>query len=678
EIAREQSVNDIIANGLKIIRDTIKSSKSTLIFTNTRETAEMLGSRLNRFLKDSRIEVHHSSLSKEVRTDIENRFKEGKINVVIATSSMELGIDIGNVDMVIQYMSPRQVIKLIQRVGRSNHSQTGISEGKILTINVDDYLESESIDFNRRNGVLEKIEVPKNSFDILCHQIVGCVIDGMNDSEEIYKLIKSSSAYSSLRVEDFRRSLRFLTDHFMLRDYDGRLVRTRKGLIFYVSNISSIPDTKTFIVVDSQLNKRIGTLDEEFIAEHGSPKTAFVMKGETWKIVSIEGRKVNAVRSESSLGAIPAWEGELMPVHRFVAEKAAELRKEYVGKFSVLKEQDSDFMMPDGKKMVIERIQDYIIIHSTFGNKINEGLSYIIGEELSERIGESVLSKVDPYRIIIKTMLPLDEIKGMITRVENVEETLRRNLRKTSLYTYRFINVAKRFGVIDRSADYTKSYIRKLMEIFKDTIVDEEVYNEIFRDKIDLDGVKDVIDRLKEGQIEIYVNNDKASPLSYEGLEATYGGSVIRPSEARKTLRELVESRLNETRLYLQCLNCGNRIGELYAADTDDLKCKRCGAKLIAFYKLKYKEVYDPIIKKFLKKEPLDKTEENIMEGIKQNAALYLAYGKKACLVGSAYGVGPRTASRILSMYARDEELMIDKVIEAEKNYIETKDYWNN
>jgi hypothetical protein len=139
-----------------------------------------------------------------------------------------------------------------------------------------------------------------------------------------------------------------------------------------------------------------------------------------------------------------------------------------------------------------------------------------------------------------------------------------------------------------------------------------------------------------------------------------------------------VKSRLNETRLYLQCLNCGYRIGELYAADTDDLKCRKCGAKLITFYKVRYKETYDPIIKKFLKKKLLNKTEENIMEGIKQNAALYLAYGKKACIVGSAYGVGPRTASRILSMYGRDEDLMIDKVIEAEKNYIETKEYWSN
>lgn len=678
EIAKEQSVNDIVANGLKIIRDTVKESKSTLIFTNTRETAEMLGSRLNRFLSDSKLEVHHSSLSKEVRTDIENRFKEGKIDVVIATSSMELGIDIGNVDMVIQYMSPRQVIKLIQRVGRSNHSQTGVSEGKILTINVDDYLESESINFNRKNGILERIDVPRNSLDILCHQIVGCVIDGVDNRDDIYNLIRSSTVYSSLEKDDFKKAVDFLIDHYMLREYNGKLVRTKRGLIFYVSNISSIPDTKTFMVIDNQMNKKIGTLDEEFIAEHGTPKTAFVMKGETWKIVNVEGRKVNVVRSESSLGAIPAWEGELMPVHRFVAEKAAELRKEYVSKFSVLKEQDTAFIMPDSKDIVIERVQGYVIIHSTFGNKINEGLSYIISEELSEKIGESVMSKIDPYRIIIKTLLPLKEMKEMLSSIKDAEGELRNNLRKTSLYTYRFINVAKRFGVISRAADYTKPYIRNLIEILKDTIVDAEVYNEIFRDKIDLDGVKDVIGKIKRGEIKVNVNDGNASPLSYEGLEVTYGGSIVRPSEARKTLRDLVKSRLNETRLYLQCLNCGYRIGELYAADTDDLKCRKCGAKLITFYKIRYKETYDPIIKKFLKKKPLNKTEENIMEGIKQNAALYLAYGKKACIVGSAYGVGPRTASRILSMYGRDEDLMIDKVIEAEKNYIETKEYWSN
>ncbi|MCW1299631.1 MAG: DEAD/DEAH box helicase, partial [Candidatus Parvarchaeum sp.] len=111
EVASKENVSKLVANSLRYISDEIKNSKSTIIFTNTRETAELLGSRLSKFLKDKKMEVHHSSLSKEVRTEIENAFKVGKIDLMIATSSLELGIDIGNVDLVIQYMSPRQVVK---------------------------------------------------------------------------------------------------------------------------------------------------------------------------------------------------------------------------------------------------------------------------------------------------------------------------------------------------------------------------------------------------------------------------------------------------------------------------------------------------------------------------------------------------------------------------------------
>ncbi|MCL4391585.1 DEAD/DEAH box helicase [Candidatus Parvarchaeota archaeon] len=677
EVASKENVSKLVANSLRYISDEIKSSKSTIIFTNTRETAELLGSRLSKFLKDKKMEVHHSSLSKEVRTEIENKFKVGEIDVMIATSSLELGIDIGEVDLVIQYMSPRQVIKLIQRVGRSNHNQQGIAEGRLVTINIDDFLESKAIENCRLKGRLETIALPKLSLDILAHQIVGIIIDGVSDKEQIFKIVKKSYAYRELKKEKFEEVIDFLLKHYIIRYYGSGLIRTKRGLLFYINNISSIPDRKTYLVIDSQLNKKIGVLDEEFVAENGKAGNNFIMRGENWKIIKTENQKIEVVRTDSSIGAIPAWEGELMPVHKFVAEEAADLREKYSDKFSVLKEQVENFTVPNSKKVVIEKVDDYVIIHSTFGNMTNEGIAKAITSSISEMIGESVLSKIDPYRIMIKTHLSIGKIRDIMLSLTDIEKRIKESIKRTSLYEYRFLNIAKRFGIINKYADFTKIRLRSLVDLYDNSVVEEETYREIFSGKIDIKSAEETIDRIKKGEVALVINEGEASPLTYEGLESSYGGSIIKPNEARKVLRNLVLERIENTDIFLQCMNCGYKIGSMKVENTDGLKCPKCRARYIGFYKLKQKELYEPVLRKAFKNKKLNREEQLLLENVKQNGALYLGYDKQACIVGSAYGVGAKTASRILSAYSKDNDELIDKIIEAEKNYIETKDFWN-
>ncbi|MCL5009439.1 MAG: DEAD/DEAH box helicase [Candidatus Parvarchaeota archaeon] len=675
-IASKENVSEVVANSLRFIEEELKTSKSTLLFTNTRETAELLGSRLAKFLKDRKIEVHHSSLSKEVRTEIEDKFKVGDVDLMIATSSLELGIDIGNADLVIQYMSPRQVIKLIQRIGRSNHNRTGIAEGRIVTINVDDYLESIAIKESMESGRLETISLPMGSLDVLSHQIVGLIIDGVGKPSDIFNIIKKSYAYKDTTRKSFDAVLDFMIKHYFIRYYGEVLIRTRKGLLFYISNISTIPDRKTFVVIDSQLNKKIGVLDEGFVAENGKEGNTFIIRGESWKILSIEGQKISVIRSSSSIGAIPAWEGELMPVHRFISETAANIRRKYIDKFSTLKEQRDNFILPDSENILIERVEDYIIIHAPFGNRLNEGLSKALSSVIASAVGESVISKIDPYRVMIKTNLPLEEIRKLLFSMEDAESLIRENIRLSSLYEYRFLNIAKRFGVVSKYADFTKMHLRTLVDLYKGSVIEEETFNEVFRDKIDIQGVLDVLDKIKKKKISVHLNDGDPSPLAYEGIESSYGGSLIKPAEARKLLRELVVNRLNETKLFLQCLNCSSDIGEFSSENTDGLKCRKCGAKYIGFYKTKYRDEYRPLIKKWIKGKKLSKEEEKTMNRIKQSGTLYLAYGGKACFVGSSYGIGPQTAGRILASYSNSKDQLVDKIIEAEKNYIETREYW--
>ena len=676
EVASKENVSKLVANSLRYISDEIKKSKSTIIFTNTRETAELLGSRLSKFLKDKKMEVHHSSLSKEVRMEIENAFKIGDIDLMIATSSLELGIDIGNVDLVIQYMSPRQVVKLIQRVGRSNHNQLGIAKGKLVTINIDDYLESKAIDNCRLNGKLEVISLPIESLDILAHQIVGLVIDGVQKKSEIMETVKKSYAYKGLKKEKFEEVIDFLIKHYMIRYYGEGLIRTRKGLLFYINNISSIPNKKSYIVIDSQLNKKVGVLDEEFVAENGKPGNNFIMRGENWKIIKTENQKIEVVRTNSNIGAIPAWEGELMPVYRFVAEEAADLREKYSDKFSVLKEQKENFVIPTQKKVVIEKVENYVIINSTFGSMTNEAIAKALTSKITEIIGESVVSKIDPYRILIKTYLPLEKIKDTLINLNDIEKRIKESIKRTSLYEYRFLNIAKRFGVINKYADFTKIRLRSLVEMYDNSIVEEETFKEIFSSKIDINSAEEVLKKINNGSIQVIVNTGEASPLTYEGLESSYGGSIIKPNEAKKALRQLVLERIENTEIVMQCMNCGYKIGSMLVKNTDGIKCKNCKARYIGFYKAKQKGIYEEVIKKALKNKKLNREEKLLFESVKQNGALYLGYDKKACLVSSAYGIGAKTASRILSAYSKNEEELIDKIIEAEKNYIETKGFW--
>ena len=676
EVASKENVSKLVANSLRYISDEIKNSKSTIIFTNTRETAELLGSRLSKFLKDKKMEVHHSSLSKEVRTEIENAFKVGEIDIMIATSSLELGIDIGNVDLVIQYMSPRQVVKLIQRVGRSNHNQMGIAKGKLVTINIDDYLESKSIDNCRLKGELEVISLPIGSLDILAHQIVGLIIDGVQKKDEIFQIIKKSYAYKELKKEKFEEVIDFLIKHYMIRYYGDQLIRTRKGLLFYINNISSIPDRKNYIVIDNQLNKRIGVLDEEFVAENGKEGNNFIMRGENWKIVKIENQRIEVVRTNSSIGAIPAWEGELMPVYRFVAEEAADLREKYSNKFSVLKEQKENFIIPNSKRIVIEKVENYAIIHSTFGSMTNEALSKAITSKITEIIGESVVSKVDPYRITIKTFIPPEKIKDILINLNDIEKRIKESIKRTSLYEYRFLNIAKRFGIINKYADFTKMRLRSLVEMYDNSVAEEETFKEIFSSKIAVKSAEDVLNKINKGEIEVIVNKGEASPLTYEGLESNYGGSIIKPEEARKVLRQLVIERIENTEIFMQCMNCGYKIGHMLVKNTDGIKCHKCKARYIGFYKIRQRDIYEKVLKKALKNKKLNKEEKLLFESVKQNGALYLGYDKKACVVSSAYGIGAKTASRILSSYSKNEDELVDKIIEAEKNYIETKEYW--
>ncbi|WP_297513579.1 DEAD/DEAH box helicase, partial [Thermococcus sp.] len=335
ELAEKLSVSPEIASRLRILWEIVEKHGKALIFTNTRQFAEVLAHRLKAWEKP--VEVHHGSLSKEARVRAEKALKEGKIKALICTSSMELGIDIGDMDVVIQYMSPRQVNRLVQRVGRAKHRIGEISEGYIIATNVEDYLQSLVIAKRALEGRFEAVE-PIGGLDVLAHFVVGLLIEYKRlPRERPYEIAKRAYVYRDLSWSDYLDVLRVLEDARLVGyDEESDLLYLRRGAFqYYYENLSTIPDEVSWRVFDAKSGHVIGRLDESFVMdlEEGME---FVMNGRSWIVLKIddEARLLKVRESKSLESAIPSWEGEMIPVPFGVAFEVGRLRRELAFDFN--------------------------------------------------------------------------------------------------------------------------------------------------------------------------------------------------------------------------------------------------------------------------------------------------------------------------------------------------------
>ena len=228
ELAAKLETAPEAAARIRRLMELIDSHKSTLVFVNSRTIVELLGHRFDQLNRQD-IAVHHGSLSREERVATEDAFKSGELKAIICTSTLELGIDIGNVDLVIQYMSPRQVSSLIQRVGRSGHSLERLSEGVIVTAYPDDTLESIAAVANAKANKIEPVIFHKNALDVLAHQIAGVLMDKQTiTQEELLALIQRAYPYSTLTEEKLQDVVQFLESIHKLRtEGEGKVLKKK-------------------------------------------------------------------------------------------------------------------------------------------------------------------------------------------------------------------------------------------------------------------------------------------------------------------------------------------------------------------------------------------------------------------------------------------------------------------
>lgn len=650
---------------LSLIKDIVDKHSSTLIFVNTRQTAEVVGVHLKKLIS---AEVHHGSLSRDARISAEEDFAKGKLKALVCTSSMELGIDIGHVDAVIQYSSPRQAVRLIQRVGRSGHGLGRKSIGYIVANTFDDILESIAIIKRAKTGLLEDLEMHENSLDVLANQICAMAIEyGRIEVNKAYEIIKRCYFYRNLSFEEFCKICEYLSDIWRIF-YDGKEIssrrRTRK---YFYDNISMIMDEKSFKVVDITSGKAIGTLDESFLSTFSGE--VFAMKGELWKVLSIEDIvKVEPVVAE---GEVPSWVGEEIPVPFEVAQLVGKLRelisnggitleelKEFVDEngakkvLDKIEEQKKDFAVPTHTHVVIDGSGRDTVVNVCFGHKANEAIGRILALMLSLKKGTNVSMEVDPYRVKLSPASP-QEVRDVILSIdpESVESLAERAIIDTRLMQWKIIKAGRKFGLLEKDEDLSRINLRNLVAKLRNTPVYREALREIFLEKLDLEKAKMFFEKFgKEITFSVY---DKFTPISIEGRDKIPDILITKPSEA--ILKAFIE-RLKEEICRVQCVNCGAKYRDI--ARNLNLKCLKCGSSMVAV--LSDRKNYEPS-----------------REELFNIANLVMNYGMRGVYAMLTYGVGFDTAKRVLSGYYATEEDFFKALLEAERRYVKTRKFWD-
>src|SRR2546425_5840822 len=326
----------------------IGEHRTTLVFVNTRRLAERLTLHLSERVGAEHVTSHHGSLSKEKRLDAEQRLKEGKLKALVATASLELGIDIGTVDLVCQIGSTRSIATLVQRVGRSGHHLEAIPKGRVFPLSRDELIECAALLHATRGGRLDRIIIPERPLDILAQQIVAMAACEEWDEDRLYDVVRGAYPYRGLSRQDFDAVLHMLAEGFTTRrgrrgayvHYDGvnRRLRARRGArLAALTSGGAIPDIGDYRVILEPTETFVGTLNEDFAIE-SMPGDIFQLGNRSYLIQKIESGQVRVVDAQGQPPSIPFWLGEAPGRTPELSQEVSRLRRDVGGRLADARE----------------------------------------------------------------------------------------------------------------------------------------------------------------------------------------------------------------------------------------------------------------------------------------------------------------------------------------------------
>ncbi len=710
ELGRRLSYPPHSVARLRTIVELIEKHTSTLVFTNTRSFAEVLGAKMRALGTSYEFDVHHGSLAKNVRLEAENKLKQGLSKAIIATSSLELGIDIGQADLVIQYSSPREVSRALQRIGRSGHTVGKVPKGVIIaTANLDDITESGVILGRARKNRVENARIPQKSWDVLCQQINGILLD--QDEivfTDLLELVKSAYPYRTVTSEELGKLLAFMIDRRMIVKEGNLIKRYGKTRTSYYEHLSTIPDVRQVRAVDIATRSSIGVLDEDFVSQNVESGSVFVIRGRPWSVVSVdeETGEVLCAPATGTESEAPRWIGEMIPVPFEVAVEVARvwnrvitdddsIGSDWLGDEYELSSMAQDYLvkvvkeaqdvlgaLPSEDLLVVESFEGGLVIHAPLGTKANETLGVVVAALLTTRLGTEVGVERDPYRVLFTskdTINPrqiLDVLKEY--NAEQVTEILRLSLKHTQTFASRFIHVGKRMDIIRRDSKVREIPVRMLMKSFEGTPVYEETMREVFADKLEIERVIMVFEGVASGKIGVHlVNTTKASPLARLIVEEKTRFEVMGEITDESEVLRMMEDRLLSKKFRLICMGKGdwNSVRTISTLDNQVI-CPVCGSKMIAAVRPSDADL-QKIIRKRVQDKSLNKEEEKVFKAGALVADLVARYGRHALFVLAGRGIGPRTASRLLRPGMTDRLTALRAIALAEKEYERTKSFWS-
>ena len=718
DIGSDLNTTPVAASRLRAIRDLVRAHKSTLIFVQGRGQAESLGHKLGKL--DPGIEVHHGSLSREQRHIVEDKFKAGELKAIVATSTLQLGIDIGNVDLTIQYNSPRQVSTLIQRVGRAGHKLSKLSRGILITAYGEDALESMVIARKAKVNEIEPIIPHENPLDVLAHQITGMTLDYVEGvAEKIFSLIHSGAiCFKNLSHEDFDDVVGFLNAIRIVNRRGDKLEKTKKGQRYYFENLGMINDERRYPFINVVTDKVIGTVGDEFWTLRARVGLNVILKGKVWKILQIdedEGR-LFVLPSDDPLGALPGWDGELIGVTKDIAEEVGDIREKIAERIKVkgldatveelsrelkvplatigiaAKEVDDQqkhgFPIPTKELILLEAYERYIIIHTAYGSKVNTTLSCVLDAALSER--DLILGWwSDAYRILIETprkatKYDVDDILNVLKGLtpDEAEKRLTEYMEARFPYAYNMKFIAERFGAVPRGKTMGSSDLNRLYRRYRNSPIYKESLREVYREKLDLWSVKEIATRISSGAVKLsYVSAREPSPLARHILEA-YADleELMDPSIDVPDQLEYMQKSVLACEVKLSCMNCNEWHEEARIRDLPERPtCPRCGSSLLAVLR-RYEDPshFQSLLNRMKAGEQLLPEEMGTVTNGRKTADMVLSYGHKALEALAVHGVGPVTAYQVLSkMHATDKGFYSD-LLKAKIQYMRTRQYWDD
>ncbi len=314
----------------------IDEHHTTLVFANTRRMVERVSRHLAERLGETAVAAHHGSLSKETRFDAEQRLKAGSLKVMVATASLELGIDIGDVELVCQLGTPRSISVFLQRVGRANHSVTGVPKGRIFPSSRDELVDCTALLDSVRRGELDRLRIPEHPLDVLSQQIVAEVSAREYGEDELYALVRGAYPYRALPRKDFDAVVRMLAEGidtkrgrrgtYLHRDAVNRVLRPRKGArLTAITCGGAIPDNADYQVILEPAGIFVGTLNEDFAIE-SLAGDVFQLGNTSYKILRVEAGRVRVEDAKGQPPSIPFWLGEAPARTDELSESVSRLR----------------------------------------------------------------------------------------------------------------------------------------------------------------------------------------------------------------------------------------------------------------------------------------------------------------------------------------------------------------